>query len=614
MQSSGLTIENTASVGKVCNSPTDRTDPIDHHKVYEAARESKREANNGYSTRAGLAVKSYGAVTYNDASDEWIITAEPHVSIRLKDVFRQIAKHRVGAHQISNTVQNAKDIEWFISRYPMEISDRDAGILSAAAFKYDCQQAALERILLPDYKPKKIKLAKELRNYQLVMVDLWRNGKDLLCADDLGLGKTVEAIGCFASEPGSLPVAIVCPTHMPFHWKRKIEEFAPNLTIHTIKKTMAYSLPSADVYIFTYSKLRGWSDIFNEGYFRSVVYDEVQELRIPDSAKYCAAKVLSQNSEYHLALSATPIQNYAGEIHAVMELLRPGALGSIAEFKREWCSGDYRDKGIVSDPKALGSYLLEQHLMIRRTRQDVGKELPPVNKIIQYVPYNEKHVDDMEDTLRMIAQTVLSGDFHSSGEAARELDIMARMMTGVAKAAGVAEFVRMLLQTGEKVLLAGWHREVYEIWNKLLSKDFRVVMYTGSESGSKKDKNAQAFINDEADLMMISLRSGAGLDGLQTACTTAVFGELDWSPGVHDQLVGRLQRDGQAGPVTAYYLVTDSGSDPLMIDVLGLKASQSDGVMNPDGKDILSTVSDTGRIKRLAQQVVQHGIRGIGAT
>lgn len=50
-----------------------------------------------------------------------------------------------------------------------------------------------------------------------------------------------------------------------------------------------------------------------------------------------------------------------------------------------------------------------------------------------------------------------------------------------------------------------------------------------------------------------------------------MFGELDWSPGVHDQCIGRLDRDGQIKQISAYYLLADSGSDPIISDVLGIK-------------------------------------------
>jgi hypothetical protein len=61
----------------------------------------------------------------------------------------------------------------------------------------------------------------------------------------------------------------------------------------------------------------------------------------------------------------------------------------------------------------------------------------------------------------------------------------------------------------------------------------------------------------------MSLRAGSGLDGLQQVCKVGVFGELDWSPGIHDQCEGRYHRDGQTEPSVSYFLVSDVGSDPV---------------------------------------------------
>ena len=102
--------------------------------------------------------------------------------------------------------------------------------------------------------------------------------------------------------------------------------------------------------------------------------------------------------------------------------------------------------------------------------------------------------------------------------------------------------------------------------------------------------------------MLISLRAGAGIDGLQHVCSTVVFGELDWSPGVHEQCIGRVHRDGQTEPVMAYFLISDHGSDPIVSEVLGVKREQIEGVRNP-GEHLVERV-DIGenQLRRLAQQ------------
>ena len=80
----------------------------------------------------------------------------------------------------------------------------------------------------------------------------------------------------------------------------------------------------------------------------------------------------------------------------------------------------------------------------------------------------------------------LTGSFTERGNAARDLDLMVRQATGIAKARAVADVVRILVEGGEPVFaIFGWHRAVYDIWLERLA-DLNPAMYTGSESRQQK--------------------------------------------------------------------------------------------------------------------------------
>ena len=102
------------------------------------------------------------------------------------------------------------------------------------------------------------------------------------------------------------------------------------------------------------------------------------------------------------------------------------------------------------------------------------------------------------------------------------------------------------------------------------------------------------------------VRAGAGIDGLQKICRNVVFGEIDWSPAVHEQFTGRVYRDGQVDPVMAYYLLADSGSDPVVADVLGIKRAQLEGIRDPSANVIATNQTDPERIKRLAEDYLRR--------
>lgn len=429
---------------------------------------------------------------------------------------------------------------------------------------------------------------------------------------------TASAICTFA-DARTLPALVVTLTHLPRQWEAEIARFAPKLRTHVVRKGTPYDianfgsrgrqlgLPGAfpDVVIINYHKLAGWAETLAP-LMRSVVFDECQELRSgfggrDTPAKYSAARHIAEHCDYRLGLSATPIYNYGGEFFSVLDILQPGALGTYEEFCTEWCDSAW-DKPRIKDPKAFGTHARTSGIMLRRTRQEVGRELPGVQKVSHHVDADASVLNEAESACAELARIILKQGESHRGEkmhASEELSNRLRQATGIAKAPFVAEFVRLLVESGEKVVLFGWHREVYSIWLERL-KDLRPVLYTGSESPTQKEASRDAFVNGDAKVFIMSLRSGAGLDGLQKCSRTVVFGELDWSPGVHEQCTGRVGRDGQEHPVVAYFLVADEGSDPIVADVLGVKTAQIEGSRDPQASLVETLEVDPDRIRRLA--------------
>lgn len=526
-------------------------------------------------------MRTYGILKLVDNGAAWEISClEPHVSIRLKQLFPRVPKQSIGPFRFPRDLIHAADLDWFLNRYPLAMSDWDRAALTEGRIGFEIQQAEIERIFLPDYTLPPIqglRDGQEIRPYQVQAIELLQRRRALLLGDEGGLGKTYTAAGFLANERSALPAAVICDPHMQKQWQDKITAFT-HLSVHLIKKATPYSLPPADVYIFRISQIGGWTSIFGEHFFKTMIVDEPQSLRTGTATvKGCAAKVLYEHTVFHLGLTATPIYNYGTEMWNVMQFIDPTVLGDFGDFAREWLDPHSR----VRDPTALGTYLREQNVLLRRLKSDVGQQLPQVSRIVEYVDCDEKAVRSVEELARQLAIRATTGtSFIERGQAARELDIMVRQATGVSKARSVANFVRLMVEAGEPVLLVGWHRAVYDIWLEAL-QDLRPAMYTGSESAAKKNAEKERFMSGDTPVLIMSLRSGAGVDDLQHHCSVVVCGELDWSPGIHQQIIWRLDREGQDKPVTAFFLVSDEGSDPPIMDVLGIKASEAQQIVDP---------------------------------
>lgn len=550
-----------------------------------------------------VAERSYGKLAYDDHYRRWVITElEPHVAIRIKRIFPRISATQVGSFTFSDSDESRAEVEWFLARYPLVVSPADRERLCAGRLRFENTRIEIEQVLSgswqPSTVPARLREGVVLRPNQARAVEISQRMGRLIVADDVGLGKTHAALAA-VMDPRFLPAAICVQANLAIQWQRDfIAEFT-TLTSHIIQGTQAYPLPDVDCYIFKYSNAWGWVDIADTGRFRSIVFDECQELRHGrNTQKGQAGDVFARNAILRIGLSATPIYGYGGEIFNIIDIIDPGALGTREEFIREWCTSD-DGKMVVKDATALGAHLRDLNLLLREVGQG-----PPPNRIIHDVPYDEEVVEADEAFARKLALKVLQGSFTERGQAARELDIFARRVTGVAKARHVAAFVKILLEAKTPIILGGWHRDVYDIWLKELAP-YNPQLYTGSETPKEKDAVKRAFMAGDTDCIIMSLRSGAGLDGLQHRCSTVVHGELDWSREVHKQLAGRLRPHARQDPITEIYIVADGGSDPLIAAVQGLKASQARGIVDPK-RGVEAVATDESRIKALARMYLER--------
>lgn len=522
----------------------------------------------------------------------------PDVCIRLKQIFPRIKKTDTIPFKFQFDDLHCADLVWFMERYPLRMTDEDRQRLIGGKKAYDQMQTDLERIFTPDYIPSSfigLREGQSVRAYQAQTVDLTYARRGVLCGDDVGLGKTYTAAALFL-KAGTLPGAVVTKTHLQKQWRKKLTEFT-TLTTHIIKSRKPYPLPPADVYIFRYSQLMGWADVFVEGFFKAVAWDEIQELRKGTaSEKGIAAKKLADNVLFRLGLSATPIYNYGNEIWNIYQYINNTMLGSYGDFSREWMVDGDR----VKDPDALGSFLRDQHVLVRRSKGDVGQQMDAVNRVMEAVECDEERMHSIQEKARALALRTISGSFMERGQAGRELDLMVRMATGISKATAVAQMARIFLEQGVPILLVGWHRSVYDIWLKELA-EFSPAMYTGSETPKQKEQAEEDFKSGRTNCLILSLRSADGIDGLQYRCSTVIHGEFDWSKEIHKQIEGRLDREGQPEKILSLYCYCEEGSDPPIMDLIAVKADQSRGILTP-GVMLQQSTPDYSRVRLIAEQ------------
>ena len=545
-----------------------------------------------------LDFKPRGKISFNARDEKWEISAEPDIMIRLKRVFPRIYQSTLHTVTLRATEETSYELEWFLERFPMEITPEAQKHLRKSSRAFQQKTVRLQNLATQTTFSPVHELTLEPRQYQKYAAAVLLEKKSLLLADEIGLGKTFQAIMVMASG-GMLPALVVVPTTLQDQWKREVEKCMPSASAHIIKSMKNYDLPQADVFICTYSKLSSWIDILGR-FIKFVVFDEVHELRVPESAKYKAAKILADAMPAKLGISATPLFNWGSEIWNIYNILSPTSLGTIEEFTREWCDC-FGGKSVVRDPAALGAYLRSNFLLLRRTKKEVGRELPSLIKIIHDVTLDAATFNKGLTAAEDLANIILSSsNFNETGRAVREFDLRLRQATGIAKAPYGASLIRMIVESGEKVVVGAWHRAVHDILREQLS-DLNPVFVTGEETTNQKNASVEAFVNGTSKVIIFSNRSGAGLDGLQHVCKTLCILELEWTWKALEQLIGRVWRDGQDEPTTLYLPVCNVGSDPVMSNIIGLKQAQAAGIIEQGEKSNEFVSIDPERVKKLAR-------------
>lgn len=566
----------------------------------------------------------YGRLSYNELERAWVINGEPAVVEMAKRLFPGCSGRGRGIARFKANKRTNGDLNWLMLRYPLHIED---AVQWQNAWE-DTVHHVIEREKLNQLsqRVKPLSIHAKLRPFQEEGLAFLLQNRRTLLADDMGLGKTVQALA-FLSETKEYPAMLVCQPHLINNIVKEIQRFIDVPTpphddaqthsldldstedglIHIIRGRKPHELPSASIYIVHYGLLSYWKDVLPKMGIQTLFFDEIQDLRHSNTQKYSAASLLADSAENVFGLSGTPIYNRGGEIWSIINILEYHALGDWESFTREWCSGYGSD--IVQDPDLLGDYLRREGLMLRRRKEDVLSELPPKRRIVQTIDCDSGVFDSLIQGAVTKAMDIDGIKDHlEKGRITRDIVNTTRQATGVAKAPYVAQFVRMLMEAGETVLLFAYHHAVFDIYMKELAT-YSPGIITGRETLKEKAESERRFMGGETNLLMISLRASAGLN-LQRA-RVVVAGELDWSPAIHNQAEDRAHRMGQEDSVLAYYLVSDTGSDEDVQEALGLKVSQFTGLMGdiPEKEEdkILNTIAVTEHMNNIVQRLQECG-------
>ncbi len=547
-------------------------------------------------------VKNFGTLEYvldkYSRSWSWKVTGTRAVTM----VSRLIPQSWYGEGPneaiIPDSPQNIQQIQWILERYPLTI-------LSKSVWRRKITKSSTKKIKLKKIeKLRKATPGKQFRgilhNFQKEGLDfLLKSSGNALLADEMGLGKTVQTLAYLATEQQALPSLVIAPLVTLRNWQREIGNFMkkksrngrlmegeiPSSTL--IRKGKAQEIGKFDFYIINYELLEKRLVDLSKLNIKSIICDEVQNLRSKSTKKYAAVKKLAalESVKYRIGLSGTPIYNRGSEIWPIVDILRPGMLGSFKEFCEYFCYVNDKGKAIVLENKreSLRSELCN-HVMLRRKKSDVLKELKDKVRYKEVIDsdsvYYNKELDKIWKKLEE-EQKQAETEFDKSASYHRAIQ-SERQAAGVAKLPHVINFVKNIMEIDESVVVFCHHRAIHDLLHKSLS-EYNPSSIIGGQSDNTRQLQIDMFQEGQTKLMIAGLRAGnVGIN--LTRAKYVIFAELDWSPAIHRQAEDRLHRMGQKNTVFAYYLIGNGTLDDHVAKILVDKSYEIDSIMDNVGE------------------------------
>lgn len=420
-----------------------------------------------------------------------------------------------------------------------------------------------------------------------------------LLADEVGLGKTIEAIMVLREYQlrGMVRrVLVLVPPSLVGQWESELVEKAglqPRVAGDIDAKGDFWRKDGLILASQALARLPRHAAVLAEQAWDLVIVDEAHRLKNRTTLAWKLVDALK--SRFLLMLTATPVETDLEELYNLVTLLRPGQLATLADFRRRFV--DPKDATAARDPQRLRALLSE--VMVRNTRANSGLMLPPRYVTTVTTEPTEAEARMYQAVVAMLQRSRTRGaadgpggrrmadtlmfQAGSSPAAVREsvrrhragaqsdavladLADIERCVSAVTTSSKGAALLDIFRAHDEKILVFTRFRETLAYVQELAhSAGIPAAVVHGGIDRAHKDEAFRRFRED----VPLLLCSDVGSEGHNLQfCHVLVNFDLPWNPMVIEQRIGRLHRYGQTEPVRVYNLCAKGTAEERLLDVL----------------------------------------------
>ena len=436
--------------------------------------------------------------------------------------------------------------------------------------------------------------------------------KRAILADDMGVGKSRQAIVAMEAGCPDGTVLIVCPASLKLNWKREILMVDANASVEVLGVDKGETEAPRWI-IINYDLLGKYADRLHAVEWAGVILDEAHFIKNASQRTSHCLKLLGVQAEarapligpdYVFLLTGTPMTNRPKDLFNLFRCVGHPAARSFLSFAKRFCDAYRNDYGwVTTGASNLDELnLLMKEVSIRRLKDDV-LDLPP--KVRSWVPVD---ISGSKVALNAI-DGFLAWYSETDPSKPNDTEFLSRLMkvrTALHKAKfnAVAERIKDVLATGEKVVVFTCFTDGIERHKKKLGD--QAVTITGSVSSEKRMEAVDRFQSDPNVRVALCNIIAGGVGINLTAGTHVIFQDLDWVPANHAQAEDRCYRLGQDHRVTVEYFHADGTLDSYIATLLEQKMAMIAAVEADEIPDQSILTEIQNGLRRLAPALMEE--------
>ena len=405
--------------------------------------------------------------------------------------------------------------------------------------------------------------------------------KSFLLADDMGLGKSLQALTVFGIDVHmglAKSAVVICPATLKGNWIDEIEHFT---TFEHMELGKAYSktgkpraatpqerdlqllefkaMTGAKILVMNYEQVQAHLKQLQALNFDIAIFDEAHYLKNPKAKRTSACMELYTRRSF--MLTGSPMLNKVDELWPILWRIDPNTYPDYYAFKARYCvMGGYKNKEIIGVQNEQELTMKLQSVMLRRLKDDVLKLKKPyiVKRHVDLTELQQRMYDEVLNEMRLTLPDDIDNPVDIENGMTKFLRL--KQICGTTAtlttedSSGKLDLVMTdgleILKNGRKLIVFTQFREVQAAYERRVFADpelkhFPMWELNGDVPIVNRQDIVKAWSSHPGPAIIVCMLQVAGIGLNMVAARDMQFIDKLFVPKLNQQAVDRAHRIGQ---------------------------------------------------------------------